>query len=189
MLYIIVALKAEANKIIKILDLKRSDNKIFTIYESSDIKLIISGVGSINSAIATTYLLTKHNAKKDDTVLNIGMCGSSQKSHIEELFNIHKVIDLTTNQVFHLRKNKDSQPITTSPKAITDKNSIKTSLVDMESSGFYLSCSKFIKKDNIIIKKIVSDNLDDDIKKEDFIDLLFEKHMKSIYEECISYGG
>jgi nucleoside phosphorylase len=188
MLYVIVALKAEANKIINTLDLNRSDDKRFSIYENTHIKLIISGIGSINSATATTYLLTKYNAKEDDKVLNIGICGSSQLSDIKEMFNINKVIDLTTNQVFHLTKKENSRSITTSPKPISDKKSIKTPLVDMESSGFYISCSKFIKKDNIMIKKIVSDNLDDDIKKQDFIDLLFEKHIKSIYEECISYG-
>ena len=189
MLYIIVALKAEAKLFIENYDLIKSNDLIFPIYENDQTKLIISGIGSINSAIATTYLLTKYKISSSDRVLNIGMCGSKDKSHIGKLFTIDKIIDKTTNQVYHLKKSKNSLAISTYPKPLTDNSTLKTPLVDMESSGFYIACSKFIKKDNIMIKKIASDNLDKSIKTQDFIDELFDKHIKKIYEECISNGS
>jgi purine-nucleoside phosphorylase len=187
MLYIVVALKSEANILIKDLKLQKNLDENFPIFENDFIKLIISGIGSINSAIATTYLLNTYKASKEDKAINIGICGAKDKDKIGKLFSVHKIIDTTTYKVYHLQKDENSLAISTYSKPLTNKSILKTPLVDMESSGFYLSCSKFIKKNNIMIKKIVSDNLEDDIRDRDFIDTLFNKHIKKINEECISY--
>ncbi|NUM40448.1 MAG: nucleoside phosphorylase, partial [Leptospiraceae bacterium] len=57
MVFVSVALRSEAEPIIENFQLKLEDTKNrFSIYSSDRIKLIITGVGKINSAIGTAIL-------------------------------------------------------------------------------------------------------------------------------------
>lgn len=70
MIYIIVALKAEAQAFI--------DKKI-------DAKIIISGIGANNMKEATQKII-KHMSK-DDKLLNVGICGASKEYKIGQLID------------------------------------------------------------------------------------------------------
>lgn len=101
MIYIVCALYIEAKFFIEKFNLKKNNllNE-FQVFENENIKLIISGVGRIKSAIALTYLTTKFNIKENDFVFNIGFCGSLDKnknladiiliSKIESAYNLKK---------------------------------------------------------------------------------------------------
>jgi hypothetical protein len=140
----------EAKLLIEWLGLKRINDK-FLIYENEKYSLIISNQGKLNSAIATTYLLSTRDISN---IINFGIAGSSNYK-IGEIFLINKINykfypDILINHPF-----KESEIICVD-EVITSGN---YKLVDMESAGFFQAATKFLKAHNIFLIKIVSDNL------------------------------
>ena len=60
----VIALKAEAEEIIKNYALERVATKPFPVYKNTDIDiwLVLSGIGQINAVAAATYLFVKSDA-------------------------------------------------------------------------------------------------------------------------------
>jgi len=165
-----IALLSEAKPLIDKFNLTKSDDRLFSIYENKDTKLIITGLGSINSSLATTYLLTKFEAKEDDFAFNFGMAGANFSCNIGDVFEVSKVIDFSTSSILKLPKK--GKKIVCHPTPTT-KCDIKNTLVDMESYGFLKAAKKFIKDENITIKKVVSDFLDTkELQKNEVYDLI-----------------
>ncbi len=153
MIFYSIALFSEAKPIIE----KYSLEKRGDFFESDNIKLIVSGMGAINSAVATTYLLTKFDAKKNDKIFNIGIAGANFSCKKGDSFLVSKVIDYNSRSILTLPH--QGKKLTCTPKPTT-KIDIKNTLVDMESYGFLKASKKFIKDENIFIQKVVSDFLD-----------------------------
>ncbi len=179
MTYIITALLAEASPIITHFALEKCEDKIFSIYENESIKLIVSGIGKVNAASATTYLLQKQQVKKEDKIVNIGTCTTTKETiMIGALHNICKIVDFATSSVYHL--NTQGEAITCVDKPLESNKGIKTPLADMESSGFYLAAKRFSKHAPIMIVKVVSDKTDSTLPKSEDIKALFAPHLKTM---------
>ncbi len=179
MIFIQCALLAEASFLIENYQLSKSTDTHFTIYENDEIKLIISGIGKLEAAVATTYLLQRYNASKQDKIFNIGTCTSCKEAYnIGELFYIKKLIDFATQKVYHL--GFKGEALTCVDRALSSCTAIKTPLADMESVGFYLSSRRFIKAEHIMIVKIISDKSDDTIPQKEQIKALFASHSKDL---------
>jgi len=174
MTYIVTALVSEAQPIIEFLNLSKRDDQKFQIFSNEKYTLIISGIGKINSAIATTYL-TPNN---DDTMINLGMCGATYHN-IGALFQIKKIIDKSSQKVIHI--NQNGQTITCVDIPQNSPNKFKNTLVDMESYGFYQAANRFVKKENIQIYKIVSDKISDTILTPKEVHDLIYPHLKSLF--------
>ncbi len=172
MRYIVSALKSEAKPIIDYLKLKEVNHQIF---ENFDTTLIISGIGKINSAIATTYILNRNRLIDTDTILNFGICGSTNYEK-GKLLNINKIIDKCSDKVIHL-KNTDGVTIICYDKP---QNNLQNTTVDMESYGFYKASKEFIKLENIKLIKVVSDRISDDILSNKEVYDLILPHLKVI---------
>ena len=144
MLNIVTALNLEANPIIKYFNLKANGE----IYQNDYINLIITGQGKIKSAINTALLLEKYKYP----TLNIGICGS-HVYEINEGFYIHKIIDTDNGYEYYPDFFKEnSETLHT-----VSKVERYYTLVDMEASGFFEACYKFLNVNEIILYKIVSD--------------------------------
>ncbi len=169
MRYISVALQSEANPIVEYLALRKVDDKRFKIYKNENNYLIITGMGSISSAMATTYLLTKYKANKEDKVLNIGLAGSSFECEIGDVFSVSKVIDYESKSILQLSGEKKLTTFN-SPQ---NSKVVKNSLVDMEGYGFVKASQKFTK--NVEILKVVSDFCEDRILEKVEIERLMKK--------------
>lgn len=144
MLNIVTALKIEADPIINYFQLKSRNG----IYQNENINLIITGQGKIKCAVNTALLLSKHRF----ATLNIGIAGSS-KHEIGRGFFIHKITDTDTGfNYFPDYFNENSEEIYT----VSALGKYYT-LTDMESSGFFEACYKFLNVNEIILYKIVSD--------------------------------
>ena len=147
---IVVAFYKEIEPIIKHYKLKKRDAP-FELFENEEIVVIISGIGKINSAIATTYILNNYDI---DFIINFGIAGSSYFK-VGEIFLINKINNNFYPDILYFHPFQESE-IVCSEKIITNGD-IK--LVDMESEGFFKSSTKFLPLENIFILKIVSDNL------------------------------
>ncbi len=187
MIYMVAALTSEAIPLIRHFKLKKnlSHNK-FDVYENEQIKLIISGTGKIKSAIATTYLLLKEPPKKNDKILNFGICGSaSEKNKIGQVFVINKIEDAGSEKCYYpeilYTHSFSESSIFTYDHVVTKENMKRGSkLVDMESVGFFESANTFLLSHNIIILKIVSDYLSNEKFSGSFVQSLVEKNIPKI---------
>jgi hypothetical protein len=183
MLNIVTALKIEALPIIKKYNLKPAGE----IYQNNYINLIITGQGKLKSAISTAILLQKYPFKS----LNIGIAGSNLYN-INEGFFIHKIIDTDSSLEYYPDFFQKSSTLYT-------VSQIKEyyPLTDMEGSGFFEACYKFLNVEEIILYKIVSDTPKNPICKEEIpnfinshleiIEELLDKKNNNFFEDINDY--
>ncbi|MHB1949267.1 MAG: 5'-methylthioadenosine/S-adenosylhomocysteine nucleosidase family protein [Gammaproteobacteria bacterium] len=163
-LNMVIALHCEAKALIESLKLKKIiDTSLpFSIYTNSEmsIYLIISGVGKIKAAIATTFLAQYTGNHNHACYFNFGIAGGSTRSNIGEIVLINKLMDVSTQRNWypftsHLKFIKrcglssHDLPQTTYP----DKG-----VIDMEASAFYQAATCFVTQEQVQILKIISDN-------------------------------
>ena len=170
---IVCAYLKEAKPLIKYFNLKKINEK-FNIYENENISLIISGQGRLNSAIATTYLLSR---RKISNIINFGIAGSSEFK-IGEIFLINKINDKYFPDILYSHPFRESE-IICFDEVITDG---EYKLVDMESEGFFKACVKFLKSHQIHLIKTVSDNLVCFRPSDEFMENLINPHLQNIEE-------
>lgn len=159
MLYIVAALSAEARPIIERYKLKRIYTLPFTMFQNSEIKLIISGMGLDNAMMATTALLSHYTPTQNDLLVNIGICAAPENFKIGNPLVIHQIHyeqhsyfpDILFEHPFY-----ESDIITLD--APSDTNFLTA--VDMESYGVYKAAARFLKAHQILFFKIVSDSFE-----------------------------
>jgi len=170
---IVCAYLKEAKPLIKYFNLKKSNDK-FQIYENENISLIISDRGSLNSAIATTYLLS---IREINHIINFGIAGSSEYK-VGEIFLVNKINENLFPDILVSHPFRESE-IKCSDKVVTEGN---YKLVDMESEGFFKAAIKFLKAHQIHLIKVVSDNLVCFRPSDEFMDELIIPHLGKIEE-------
>lgn len=176
MIYMVAALRVEVDSLISKLNLAKHSDSPFSIYKNSHLLIIISGVGSLNCAVATSYLLSRYTKPKK--IINFGIAGSNTHTKIGEIKKINKIVDLCTNSVYHLERGDTS--ISTAPMKIDNKYILKSDLVDMESSGFYQAAKRFLSPKDIDIYKIASDYLEPLSVDKDGVKRLIESRIEEI---------
>ncbi len=156
MIYIVIAIFSEAEALIEHFKLQKIQTKPFLIFGNDDITLVISGMGKVESAIATTYICKD---KKINKIVNIGICGTNDKNKkIGSIHRIKSIVDVSTDKKYMI--STDGEVLYCFDKIIKSSKNIKNNiLIDMESVGFYKAAINFTKKENISIYKIVSDHL------------------------------
>jgi len=157
MLYIIVALKAEAQAFVDKFSLNKFSLNKFTCFQNENITLIVSGIGINNAMHATQTLINYYDISDEDTYLNLGICGACKDFSIGEIIDIGSIE--YQKRIYTLQS--DSSHMITCVDHEINHNEYK--IVDMESFGFYeaVSHSPAIKKHKII--KVVSDHFEPDI--------------------------
>ena len=171
MVGIVVAYFKEAKPLIDYFNLKKTNDK-FSIYENEKISLIISNQGKINSAIATTYLLS---TRKISHIINFGIAGSSEYK-VGEIFLVNKINDKYFPDILVPHEFRESE-IICFDEVVT---SGRYKLVDMESEGFFKASIKFLKSHQIHLIKVVSDNLVCFKPTDEFMNSLITPHLEKI---------
>lgn len=161
MINFVVATHIESLPIIEFYSLKQiKSDSIFQVFRNikTNIYLIISGIGKIKSASATTYLFAIHTKIKNQIWINIGICG-----HIDHPvgngYLVNKITDKSTKQNFYPNL-AFSHNFFTCGCITCDKPNFKycQSLYDMESSGFFSTALKFSTSELVHLFKVISDN-------------------------------
>jgi len=165
MLYIISAMGIETQSIIKYLNLKKTTDRPFETYHNDEVNLVISGVGKINAAGATSYLLkdTLKGLNHSDYVINLGICGSlNNKFNVGDLVLVNKVVDYEKKRKYYtdiLVKHNLKEGSIQSIDTLNVDYEFEEDLVDMESSAFFQIASKFLNVHQIYVLKVVSDKV------------------------------
>jgi hypothetical protein len=168
---IVSAFYKEIEPIIKHYNLKKI-NSPFEIFKNDKLIVIISGIGKINSAIATTYILNNY---KINFIINFGIAGSSTFK-VGDMFLINKINKNLYPDIIYSHPFKETY-IKCSDEIVTNGD---INLVDMESEGFFKASTKFLPLENIFIIKIVSDNLVCFRPDSAFMNNLINPHIQNI---------
>lgn len=190
MLVIVVALHCEAKPIIEDLSLKRTPARgKFEQFASTSTTLIISGIGKIRSAIATSLALSQVEDLNRCAILNFGICAAPNIFALGQSLLINKVIDNSSSKSYHpdilVRHPFKELSISTydSPQNVESLRLIPNYAIDMEASGFFDAASIFLPPSQIQVIKVVSDHFNIDRLSKDFVSNL----IKPSIEPTISY--
>ena len=180
MIYIICALSAEARLFLDHYKLKQYTTLPFKVYESSEVKLIISGVGYNNALLATTALLAHFTPKKDAILLNIGVAAAPRKFALDSLVVAHKINYKT--QTFYpdilFSHNHEEADLTTfdSPQESEGK-----SVVDMEAHAVFQAASRFMQTHQMAFVKLISDHFEPEKVTKELILKSFKNSSSDIF--------
>ncbi|MEG6567092.1 nucleoside phosphorylase [Thermoanaerobacterium saccharolyticum] len=178
MVYISVSMYVEAKPIIDYYNLKKDvDERFYQIFKSDNMRLIITGVGKVNCAAATSHLLAKIPPGDGDIVVNIGVCGAKDGFQIGTPYLINKIKDASTGKDYYtdvlLKHDFKECSIETFDKPLFNQDFLEEDMCDMESSGFYISASKYVEQHRIFLIKVVSDRVGiDTVSKDDVLQFI-----------------
>jgi len=161
MIYIVCALQCEAKPIIEKYKLSLIPDKAFRIFQGKKMRVLISGIGKIETAAAMAYLYALDGEQISATWLNIGVVGH-RFLELGSLFNINKVTEETTGVNWYPARlrplDMPSHHVLTVDTV--SENYPSDALYDMEASAFMLTALRFSSVDLVQVLKIVSDNIE-----------------------------
>lgn len=157
MLYIVTALKPEAQAFVDRYKLKKERLDGFLLFKNSEMMLIVSGLGVNCARDATQTLINHYDISDEDIYLNIGICGAASKYEIGELLNISTLVYKEIEYQFKTPKTLTLHSLDT--EATDDSYEI----VDMEAYGFYDAVVHSPAIKNSYILKVVSDHFEPEI--------------------------
>ena len=155
----IVALQPEARPLIDRYKLvKRNDTTSFPIFENENHRLIISGMGRINAAAATGFLLSQieHDS---EAILNLGIAGHGELP-INTPFIANRVFHLEEKNVHYPPPVIDCSIARSALQTCNDSEKAYAQQIgyDMEAHSICSVAYKSITRELVQIIKVVSDN-------------------------------
>lgn len=170
MLYLVTALYNEAKPFIDHYQLKKVPHTSkFQVFRHDDMVLVVSGSGAFQSAVATTYVLTRFGHDETSNILNIGIAGAVQKEGPYQEGDpvlCHKIVHHDNGRAYYPdilaehRMKEGSVETFAYPVGEAVRSDVSADLVDMEGAGFYEAASSFLSPHQIYCVKIVSDFLE-----------------------------
>lgn len=172
MIYIVVALKSEAQALVDKYKLTKSTLKNYILFSNESMKVIVSGIGVENSRLATQTLINYFDITDDDSYINIGVCGANANYSIGELLQIGEIIYEEIAYSFG-----DGVQLHCKDEEITQAD---FEAVDMESYGFYDAVVHNPAIKNFAIYKVVSDHFEPHTLNKDIVKSLIFKQLDNL---------
>ena len=182
----VIALRSEAAPLIDAFNMKIVENKsLFPIYanEETGHALVISGMGSIKSAAAATFL--KNHLKINDysAWINFGIAGFF-KDPIGDIYQANKVVSKESGAAFFpgLRLSKLVPAAILFTVSKPENGYTEKALYDMEAAGFCEMAPSFSCNELTYVIKIVSDtpNTSSSLITKHLVRELIEKQLSKI---------
>ncbi|MEE8524512.1 MAG: hypothetical protein V3T72_11325 [Thermoanaerobaculia bacterium] len=159
MLRFVVALEPEARPLIERYRLRREpDAHPFAIYRREGIALVVSGIGKVAAAAATSYLHLATGGERHAAWLNVGIAGHRQRP-LGEAVIAHKIRDAASGRSWYpprIASAESSDEVVTVDRPETELR--EPVAYEMEASGFYDTASRFASSEVVQCLKIVSDS-------------------------------
>jgi len=170
MIYIVIALKAEAQAFVDRYKLQKDSLNGYKVLKNKTMTLIISGIGVQNAMHATQTLINHFDITDDDIYLNIGICAANKEFETGELLTIDAIV--YEGELYTLKET----PLHTVTCLNFEADSELADIVDMESFGFYEAVKHSPVIKNFYILKVVSDHFEPEkVTKELAKSLIFNK--------------
>lgn len=169
LLYIVVALQAEAQAYIDRYKLHKSSLGAYKLFASQDIQVIVSGMGVVNARNATQALINAYDITDDDIYLNVGICGAQNSVEIGTLLSFSAL----QYEGIEYKFKEDGELLTCVDEPLATPS---CKFADMESYGFYDAVVHNPAIKHFHILKVVSDHFEPQIvTKEGAKKLLFNQ--------------
>lgn len=157
---LVVAHALEAKPLCAMLNLRVSTMRhSFPLYGNDEgTNVIVSGIGKLAAAAATSYLAGLQAGTPASAWLNVGIAGH-QQADIGAGLLAHKIVDAHSGATHYppqLLSGFTSTTVITVDAVET--NYPELAAYDMEASGFYASASRFSTTELVQVFKVVSDN-------------------------------
>lgn len=164
MLRFVVALEAEARPLVERYRLQRDVSaSAFKIYARDDTALVVSGVGKVSAAAATSFLHLATGGERHAAWINVGVAGHGRLS-VGTAVLAHKVRDRATGRAWYppqVFEPKVFPPTLTGDQVTTvdspERGFAEPGAFDMEASGFYATACRFASAEAVHCLKVVSD--------------------------------
>ncbi len=170
MIYIFCATKSEAQAIVEYKKLQKTKLFDYTLYRSSDICLIVTGVGLKNAKKAALFCKERLRPLQSDTILNIGIAAAPKNIAIGSLCRISNL--LCNGKTVQIDQNGYTLESVTTPQSTQ-----KEHLIDMEACAIV---EVFGKK--VHIYKIVSDHFKPESLTKDGVKKMITASLQDIQE-------
>ncbi len=160
MINIVTAIQCEAKPLLKRYGLRGgTDRGPFRIYEGEDMRLIVSGIGKIAAAAASSYVFTRFGRDPCSAWLNIGTAGHAAHP-IGKGILAHKITDAGSGLSWYppliLEAHRHTDAIITVDRPALEYTG--TAVHEMEAAGFYATASRFATSELVQCYKVISDN-------------------------------
>lgn len=160
MIYIAMALYAEAAPLINTLGLTRKNGTGSWqeyIDEEQSICLFLTGVGKVEAATAVSHFATKYAMGDNDFLLQLGSCAGRKMG---QAYVIHRINDADTGRSYYpdiLYAHSLPESSVTTGSRLRQNEIEDASLYDMEASGVYQAAVRFLGQHRMAFVKVVSD--------------------------------
>ncbi|WP_304545904.1 hypothetical protein [Sulfurimonas microaerophilic] len=172
MIYIVTALKSEAQAFVDKYKLKKTTLKNYTLFFNEHMKVVVSNIGVENARFATQTLINYYDITDEDIYINIGVCGASKKHSIGKLLKIGTIIHQELTYSFN-----EGVTLTCVEQEIHGGD---FEAVDMESYGFYDAVVHNPAIKNFAIYKVVSDHYEPHTLNKDMVKSLLFKQLDNL---------
>ena len=154
----VVALQSEATPIIEHFKLKSIQSGPFRYFAHDKVRLIISGMGKINTAAATAALLHNRDSLDQAVCINLGISGHENLA-LGTCYVAHRISDTTTGADWYpqMTFNPDCQTSQLCTVEQPSNDYPENSGLDMEASAFYPIAIRYVAGELTQVVKIVSD--------------------------------
>lgn len=195
MIYIFTAMYAEARNIIDTYDLQnKTPNLKFPVYEGENIRLVITGIGSIAAAVAVTSVCTQYDVSENDFFVNIGIAASNDGT-IGDIYLCNKIVEEGTGRTFYpdmIYRNSLKEIMVTTcikPKDKESLNKNERTLFDMEAAAIYQAGSYYIGPHQMSFLKVISDlNNPAKVTKETIEEIMKQSEIIDYIDSLIKYN-
>lgn len=187
MITLLTALFSEAKAVISAFSMKRAAcHKTLTIYEASGLRLLITGTGKLNAALAVTEYLTRYSVSDTDLFCNLGICGTSHGASIGSGFLCAAITDVATGKALYPELYAhpfpeaglytSDTPVTAPPVLFPNANTLPV-LYDMEAYGIGTALFRQVMPSHCFFYKVVSDFCDGSFPTEKAVTALLLPHL------------
>ncbi len=154
----VVALQSEATPLIEHFKLKSMQTGPFRYFARDKVRLIISGMGKINTAAATAALLHQQEFLDQAVCINLGISGH-QSLPLGSCYVAHRISDSTSGADWYpqMTFNPDCQTSQLCTVEQPSSDYPENSGLDMEASAFYPIATRYIASELTQVAKVVSD--------------------------------
>lgn len=198
MINLVCALQCEAKSLIKYYGLRGITDTIFRLYEKNEIRLVVTGIGKINTAAAVAYLHARFEERKNQVWLNIGVAGHAY-AEPRDFFLVNKSEDAASGLRYYpavLTNKWKTAPLITVDQP--EKMFACDALYDMEASAFFAVANRFSSAELVASIKMVSDNKASGVQhvNEAYVEALITQklddingivqHYQALQQQCIN---
>lgn len=190
MILFITAITPEANAVLAEFPMKKKDFT-FPFYESGDgaLRLLVTGPGKLNAAMAVSAYLTRYSASHRDVFCNLGICGGSDRTTIGEGYLCAALTEASTGKALYpelythpfaeARLATTDVPVTDSA-AFPEPEGNLPLLFDMEAYGVATALYHSVLPSHCFFYKVVSDLSDGNFPSADEVTGLLRPHLQCL---------